>query len=93
MARTREGIGAVTPEEAFQRVLRELRKQRGLTQENLGFESGLHRTAIGLLERGERVPSLSTLYKLAGPLGVAPSAMLARAEELVRRPRRGGKSR
>lgn len=91
MGRRLRGAGRGKPEEAFRRILRELRKQRGLTQEALAFDAGLHRTAIGLLERGQRVPSLTTLYKLAGPLGVAPSAMLARAEELIRRSRRGGR--
>lgn len=81
------------PEEAFRRVLRNLRRERGLTQEALAFDAGLHRTAIGLLERGQRVPSLSTLYKLAGPLAVAPSALLARAEDLMRRPRAGNSIR
>jgi transcriptional regulator with XRE-family HTH domain len=91
MGRLFGGTGTVKPEEAFRRILRELRKHRGLTQEALAFDAGLHRTAIGLLERGQRVPSLSTLYKLAGPLGVPPSAILARAEELIRRSRRGGR--
>jgi transcriptional regulator with XRE-family HTH domain len=87
MRRSREAIGKVSPEEAFRRVLRHLRKERGLTQETLGFEAGLHRTAIGLLERGLRVPSISTLYKLAPPLGTTPAMMLARADELVTRSR------
>lgn len=87
MRRLREGNVKVKPEEAFRRVLRQLRNERGLTQEKLGFEASLHRTAIGLLERGLRVPSLSTLFKLAAPLGTPPSAMLARVEEVIRRSR------
>jgi transcriptional regulator with XRE-family HTH domain len=78
----------VKAEEAFRRVLRELRKGQGLTQETLAFDAGLHRTAIGLLERGQRVPSLSTLYKLAPALATTPSAMLARVDEIVLRTKR-----
>jgi len=87
MARTSDGAAPVRPEEAFRRVLRHLRKELGLTQEGLAFGAGLDRTAIGLIERGERIPSLSTLYKLARPLGTTPSVMLARAEELLGRGR------
>lgn len=41
-----------SPEQAFGRVLREVRADRGLSQEQFGFESGFHRTYISLLERG-----------------------------------------
>jgi transcriptional regulator with XRE-family HTH domain len=93
MRRLREPTVKVSPEEAFRRVLRHLRKECGLTQEKLGFEAGLHRTAIGLIERGLRIPSITTLYKLARPLGTRPSAILARAEELVRRSRQSTEKR
>ncbi|WP_428507387.1 helix-turn-helix domain-containing protein [Roseateles sp.] len=52
----------------FGRVLRDLRKQAGLTQEQLGFEAELERNYISMLERGERQPTLTTLMKLAKPL-------------------------
>jgi len=50
--------------------LRRVRKQVGLSQEEVGFRSSLHRTEVGLLERGARVPRIDTLVKLAGALGV-----------------------
>lgn len=50
--------------------LRKVRKQTGLNQEEVGFRSALHRTEIGLLERGERMPRIDTVVKLAGTLGV-----------------------
>jgi transcriptional regulator with XRE-family HTH domain len=52
------------------------RKKAGLSQEELAFRAALHRTEIGLLERGARVPRIDTLAKLAGALGV-------RSEELL----------
>jgi transcriptional regulator with XRE-family HTH domain len=46
------------------------RKRSGLSQEELGFRAGLHRTQIGVLERGARLPRIDTLLKLAGALDV-----------------------
>jgi transcriptional regulator with XRE-family HTH domain len=42
-----------TAEEAFGRVLRDVRRDRGLSQETLAFNSGYHPTYIGQLERGK----------------------------------------
>jgi transcriptional regulator with XRE-family HTH domain len=46
------------------------RRRAGLSQEELGFMASLHRTEIGELERGVRVPRIDTLVKLAGALSV-----------------------
>ncbi|HEU4906145.1 MAG TPA: helix-turn-helix transcriptional regulator [Solirubrobacterales bacterium] len=54
----------------FGHNLRRLRKRAGISQEELGFRSGLHRTEVGLLERGERVPRIDTMIKVATGLGV-----------------------
>ncbi len=66
--------------EAFGAVLREARKERGLSQEGLGFESGYHRTYVSLLERGLKSPSLQTIFELARALDIRPSELLARVE-------------
>jgi transcriptional regulator with XRE-family HTH domain len=71
------------PAEAFGQALRSLRTERGLSQESLALASGHDRSYIGLLERGENVPSLDTLFRLAGALGVAPSVFLAQFEAAV----------
>lgn len=55
----------------FGKGLRISRMRVGLSQEELGFRASLHRTEIGLLERGEREPRLDTLVKLTGALGVS----------------------
>lgn len=67
---------------AFGQVLRQLRKNAGLTQEQLGFESGLERNYISMLERGERQPTMNSLFKLASPLQVSPSSIVAQVEGL-----------
>ncbi|MCX2863607.1 helix-turn-helix transcriptional regulator [Paucibacter sp. PLA-PC-4] len=65
---------------AFGGVLRGLRKKAGLTQEQLGFEAELERNFISMLERGERQPTLTTLVKLAKPLGTKASRIVALVE-------------
>jgi len=62
----------------FGRRLRKLRLAKGLSQERLGFEAGLHRNFIGGLERGEQNPSLITIGRLARVLDVAPASLLSR---------------
>ncbi len=52
--------------------LSRLRERSGVTQEELAFRASLHRTEIGLLERGGRIPKIDTLAKLAGALEVEP---------------------
>jgi transcriptional regulator with XRE-family HTH domain len=76
------------PEKAFGKVLREIRQEHSLSQEDLGFESGYHRTYISLLERGRKSPSLNTIFQLSATLGVSPSEILRRTEARVSRVRR-----
>jgi transcriptional regulator with XRE-family HTH domain len=52
------------------------RKRAGLSQEQLGFRADLHRTEVGLLERGARVPRIDTLLKLASALHVEADDLL-----------------
>jgi len=56
--------------------IREIRKQKGLSQEELAFRSGLHRTYISDVERGERNVSIKNIEKIAWALGVKPSELL-----------------
>ena len=66
---------------AFGEVLRELRIKRGISQENLAFESDLDRSYISLLERGLRQPTLTTVFLLANTLECRGSELVRRAEE------------
>lgn len=52
------------------------RKGAGLSQEELSFRAGLHRTQVGSIEQGARCPRIDTLVKLAGALGVSPCDLL-----------------
>lgn len=64
----------------FGQILREIRESRGLSQEDLGFESGYHRTYISLIERGLKTPSLKTIFQVAQALGIKPSELIQRIE-------------
>jgi len=45
--------------------------------------AGYHRTYIGQLERGEKSPSLRTLFNVSATLGISPSVLIRRVERLV----------
>lgn len=51
--------------------VRELREKRWLSQDKLAFESGIHRTWIGIVERGQRNLTLENIEKLAKALDVS----------------------
>ncbi len=56
--------------------VRRIRMQRGLSQEQLAFDCGLHRTYVSGVERGIRNPTVLVLVQLAKGLGVAPGRLL-----------------
>ena len=62
--------------QALARNLRDLRGERGLSQEELADRAGLHRTFVGAVERCERNISVDNIGKLADALGVPASVLL-----------------
>lgn len=56
--------------------LRRARRRADLSQEQLGLRASLHRTEIGLLERGARMPRIDTLVKLATALQMRPGELI-----------------
>lgn len=54
----------------FGRRITELRLRQGVSQENLAFQSGINRTYMGEIERGEKSPTLATIAKIAKGLGL-----------------------
>jgi len=54
----------------FGKRVRELRTERGYSQEELVFRAGVHRTYLGGIERGERNPSLENIAAIAQALSV-----------------------
>ncbi|MFH1176482.1 MAG: helix-turn-helix transcriptional regulator [Acidobacteriota bacterium] len=60
-------------------VADQIRRKRiaaGLSQEELGYRAGLHRTYISLVERGRKSPTVDSLGQIAVALGVEPAELL-----------------
>ena len=64
-----------TIENRFGYRVRELREAKGLSQEELAFKVGVHRTYLGGIERGERNPSLKNIDLIANALEISLSEL------------------
>jgi transcriptional regulator with XRE-family HTH domain len=70
----------VEPGEAFGKVLRTLRAERGLSQEALALEAGVQRNYVSLIERGINQPTINIIFKLASALEMKPSQVVELVE-------------
>ena len=70
---------------SFGIAIREFRKARGLTQEQLGFEADIQRIYVSKLELGQQQPSLLTIFKLAKGLNCPPTELIKHTEEVNNR--------
>jgi transcriptional regulator with XRE-family HTH domain len=70
---------------AFGKVLRECRKEKGLSQEGLAGDADFDRTYPSLLERGLRTPTLTVLFEIARVLGVSAASMVNKTLEELNR--------
>jgi transcriptional regulator with XRE-family HTH domain len=59
----------------FGLVIKDLRKNKGLSQEELAHKAGFHRTYIGMIERAERNITLANIEKLANALEISISEL------------------
>ncbi len=66
------------------------RRRAGLSQEQLGVLASLHRTEIGMIENGERLPRVDTLIKIASALTVRFEQLVAGIEWIIPAPTRSG---
>lgn len=70
---------------ALGKRLRELRAKQGFSQEAFADRCGLHRTAMSLIERGKRVPSLRTLLTLSQGFGITLSELLEDVDKGIKK--------
>jgi transcriptional regulator with XRE-family HTH domain len=69
------------PAIAYGQVLRVLRKEAGMSQEQLAFAADIERNFVSLIERGINQPTVRVIFKLASALQVSPSKMIGLVEE------------
>jgi transcriptional regulator with XRE-family HTH domain len=70
---------------AFGRVIRALREDRGLAQDEFALKASIDRSYYGKLERGERQPSLGLLLRVARALGVSGAVLVEQTEATLTR--------
>ena len=61
--------------------IRSARIRRGMSQEDLAFRAGLHRTYISLVEGGKKSLTVDSLARIASALDIKPSKLLATSEK------------
>jgi transcriptional regulator with XRE-family HTH domain len=71
------------PAIAFGQVLRTLRREAGLSQEQLAFAADIERNFVSLIERGVNQPTIRVIFKLASALEISPSKMMSLVEEKI----------
>ncbi|HEX5309087.1 MAG TPA: helix-turn-helix transcriptional regulator [Solirubrobacteraceae bacterium] len=71
------------PSQAFGQAAREIRKERGLSQEEAALKGEIDRAYYGHIERATKNATLPTVWKMAAALGVPPSALFTRAEQIL----------
>ena len=68
-------MAAVDIQKIFGERVRELRKRKGMSREELGHRANIHLTYIGSVERGEQNISLKNIHKIAQGLNISLSEM------------------
>ena len=65
------------------KVIRKCREEKDLSQEILSGLAGLDRTHYSKIERGQRSPTIDTLFKIAGALDMPPHQLIIEIENAV----------
>jgi len=78
----RQTIRAVkNADPALGKIISDLRKKAGISQEELAYRASIHRTYVSQLERGLKSPTIAILAKLAKALNTTPSKIIRLLEE------------
>lgn len=66
--------------QAFGAAVRALRAERGIAQESLANLAGIERSHVGKVERGEHMPTLAIIFKIAGALQCSTAVLMTETE-------------
>jgi len=78
-------MSEATLQQLFGDVIRDRRDKQKLSQEELADQAGLHRTYIGLVERGKRMPSIEMVRRLALALNTTMTTLISNLEKGIRK--------
>ena len=71
-----------TLEEAFGQILRSLREGKGIKQVEVSADTGYSQRTIGMIERGEKSPTLRTMENFATFYNIPLEILIIRAKQL-----------
>lgn len=69
--------------QAFGAAVRALRTEHGIAQESLAHLAGIERSHMGKVERGEHMPTLAIIFKIAAALECSTAVLMGKTEELL----------
>lgn len=69
--------------QAFGAAVRALRMERGMAQESLANLARIERSHMGKIERGEHMPTLAIIFKIAGALGCSSAVLMASTDDQI----------
>ncbi|WP_028731132.1 helix-turn-helix domain-containing protein [Pandoraea sp. E26] len=69
--------------QAFGTAVRALRTERGIAQESLANLAGVERSHMGKIERGEHMPTLAIVFKIAHALECSSAVLMSETESLL----------
>jgi transcriptional regulator with XRE-family HTH domain len=72
------------PEELLGQEIAKLRKGKGFSQEELGFQAGLHRTYVSQIERGIKSPTLTVILRITRALGYSAGRLVSQVEKRLK---------
>lgn len=67
--------------QAFGAAVRALRTERGIAQESLANLAGIERSHMGKIERGEHMPTLAIIFKIANALECSTTVLMNQTED------------
>jgi len=74
-----------TAEQFFGEEIGRLRRTHGFSQEELGFQAGIHRPYVSQIERGIKSPTLAVIFKLSQALGCPAGRLITEVEKRLKK--------